>query len=225
MNAIGLKDSLPLRVGAREGRQVDHGLRPAATRCPVLLVGDQPVVLAGLQAVLRQDRSLDVAALLEGGASVLQGAPAAGRVVVFATDSWTGACAEALAVLRGRHPGVRVVLLVGDADPRRIRPFLAGGGHAALPLSSDVATILETIRAARGDGAPVEEGPGLSGREGLVLRRKVNGATNKAIAADLGLSVKTVETYYTRAREKLGLRSRAQVLHYAMEQGWITAVG
>jgi DNA-binding NarL/FixJ family response regulator len=209
-------------VQRESGRAMDHGLRPAPPRCQVLLVGDQPVVLAGLRAVLRLDRTMDVAGLVEGGASALQGAPAAGRVVVFATAAWTASCAEALAVLRGRHPGVRVVLLVGDAEPRRVRPFLSGGGHAVLKLSSDVATILETVRAAHAEGVPGDAGRGLSGREGLVLRRKVNGATNKAIAADLGLSVKTVETYYTRAMEKLGLQSRAQVLHYGLEQGWIS---
>ena len=64
---------------------------------------------------------------------------------------------------------------------------------------------------------------GLSGREALVLRRKVHGHTNKAIAAELGLSVKTVETYYTRAKEKLGLQNRSQVLHYALDHGWIAA--
>jgi DNA-binding NarL/FixJ family response regulator len=103
-----------------------------------------------------------------------------------------------------------------------VRHFLAGGGHAALPLSADIATVLATIRAALPDAAPVEEERGgLSGREALVLRRKVHGHTNKAIAADLGLSVKTVETYYARAMEKLGLQNRAQVLHYAVDQGWI----
>lgn len=196
--------SVALRVGAREGRQLEYSLRPPVPRYPVLLVGDQPVVLAGLQAVLRQDPLLDVAGLVEGGAAALQVVPATGRVVVFATGTWTDAGTAALAVLRARHPGARVVLLLGNADPRSERLFLARGGHAVLPLSSDVVTILETIRAARADAPQGEEARGLSGREGLVLRRKVIGTTNKAIAADLGLSVKTVETYYTRAREKLG---------------------
>jgi DNA-binding NarL/FixJ family response regulator len=50
------------------------------------------------------------------------------------------------------------------------------------------------------------------------------GYTNKEIASQLGLSVKRVETYKARSMEKLGLRSRVDIVRTATERGWLTAV-
>jgi two-component system response regulator NreC len=59
----------------------------------------------------------------------------------------------------------------------------------------------------------------LSEREREVLRRVARGHTNAEIAERLALSVKTVETYRARGMEKLGLRTRAQLVQAAMEKG------
>ena len=63
----------------------------------------------------------------------------------------------------------------------------------------------------------------LSERERAVLRLVALGHTNQDIAAQLSLSVKTVETYRARGMEKLGLRSRAGLVRYAIQEGWMTA--
>jgi DNA-binding NarL/FixJ family response regulator len=51
--------------------------------------------------------------------------------------------------------------------------------------------------------------------------RIARGFSNKEIAAELALSVKTVETYKARVAEKLGLRSRVDIVRYAARQGWL----
>jgi DNA-binding NarL/FixJ family response regulator len=51
------------------------------------------------------------------------------------------------------------------------------------------------------------------------------GFSNKEIAAALDLSVKTVETYKARAAEKLGLRTRVDIVRYAAQQGWLDPAG
>jgi DNA-binding NarL/FixJ family response regulator len=61
----------------------------------------------------------------------------------------------------------------------------------------------------------------LSDREREVLVRIARGFSNKEIAAELSLSVKTVETYKARVAEKLGLRSRVDIVRYAAQQGWL----
>lgn len=68
---------------------------------------------------------------------------------------------------------------------------------------------------------PVTRRLPLSAREFEVVRLVAQGHTNQAIAHRLGVNVKTVETYRGRATDKLGLRSRADVVSYALAQGWL----
>ena len=59
----------------------------------------------------------------------------------------------------------------------------------------------------------------LSAREREVFERLAHGETQRQIAETLGLSVKTVETYRARIGEKLGLRTRADLVRFALEAG------
>jgi len=59
----------------------------------------------------------------------------------------------------------------------------------------------------------------LSPREREVLEGVARGETQRAIAERLGLSVKTVETYSARIREKLELKSRADMVRFALDAG------
>ena len=59
----------------------------------------------------------------------------------------------------------------------------------------------------------------LSDREYQVLRMLGSGHTVSDIARDLGLSVKTVSTYRMRVLEKLGMRTNAELMRYAIENG------
>lgn len=59
----------------------------------------------------------------------------------------------------------------------------------------------------------------LSPREHEVFERLARGQTQREAAEDLGLSVKTVETYRARIADKLGLRTRAELVAFALESG------
>ncbi|MEJ2599886.1 MAG: response regulator transcription factor [Anaerolineales bacterium] len=61
----------------------------------------------------------------------------------------------------------------------------------------------------------------LSEREREVLLWVARGYTNQEISNQLALSVKTVETYRSRATSKLGLKSRAALVRYAQQRGWL----
>jgi DNA-binding CsgD family transcriptional regulator len=56
---------------------------------------------------------------------------------------------------------------------------------------------------------------------GTAVARPAAGQTTKAIAAGLDVSAKTVETYRARAMQKLGLQTRADLVRYAVQQGWL----
>ena len=61
----------------------------------------------------------------------------------------------------------------------------------------------------------------LSDREREVLQWVARGYTNQEVADKLALSVKTVETYRSRGTSKLGLKSRAALVRYAQQKGWL----
>jgi DNA-binding NarL/FixJ family response regulator len=71
---------------------------------------------------------------------------------------------------------------------------------------------------ARGE---VEVRAELSEREAEVLQLIAQGHSAKEIAAKLSVSARTVETYKTRAMQKLELKSRADIVRYALERGWL----
>jgi DNA-binding NarL/FixJ family response regulator len=61
----------------------------------------------------------------------------------------------------------------------------------------------------------------LSEREGEVIRLIAKGHTSKEMAQTLGLSPRTLETYKARAMSKLDLRTRADLIRYALRCGWL----
>ena len=100
---------------------------------------------------------------------------------------------------------------------RAVRSVAAGSTYVDPLLTGTlVAGYLDAERAA---GQPEQDT--LSDREREVLLRIARGFSNKEIAAELGLSVKTVETYKARMAEKLGLRTRVDIVRYAAQRGWL----
>jgi DNA-binding NarL/FixJ family response regulator len=123
-------------------------------------------------------------------------------------------------------------------DPAYLRTVLAAGASGYVVKTSADAELLTAIRAvARGrmfvdpeladeEVAPPSANAGaasLSQREREVLEQLAKGYTNQEIADRIYLSVKTVETYRARIADKLGLRSRADIIRYAMETGILSA--
>jgi DNA-binding CsgD family transcriptional regulator len=54
-----------------------------------------------------------------------------------------------------------------------------------------------------------------------VLKLTASGHSNKSVAAELGIGVKSAETYKARAMEKLGFRTRVEVVRFALGKGWL----
>ncbi|MBX9582612.1 MAG: response regulator transcription factor [Gemmataceae bacterium] len=87
----------------------------------------------------------------------------------------------------------------------------------------DPAFLGHVVDGLSGEHAPVGDGPAarLSEREAEVLKPIAQGFSNKQIAARLRISAKTVEAHKVRAMEKLGLRTRVDLVQYAHRHGWL----
>jgi len=87
-----------------------------------------------------------------------------------------------------------------------------GGGHF-LDETAAESLALRVARGSRGD-SPLEI---LSNREIQVLRRIAMGQTNRQVAEDYHISVKTVDTYRSRLLRKLNLRNNAELTRFAIQ--------
>jgi DNA-binding NarL/FixJ family response regulator len=100
---------------------------------------------------------------------------------------------------------------------KAIRTVATGGRYMDPSVITDLVGNLLAPRAVSNETSPAV----LSEREEEVLRLIAQGHANKEIAAKLGISIKTVETYKSRSMLKLGLRGRADIVRYAIGQDWM----
>ena len=146
----------------------------------------------------------------------------------------------------GECPGTKVLVLTVHEDAAYVQPMLKAGAKGYLLKRSAAEDLLRAVHAvasggvyldpsvaghALGDASPAARGadsdaPGeaLSPRETETLRLIAQGFSNKEIARRIDVSVKSVETYKARAAEKLGLRTRAEIIRYAASHGWLDAL-
>ena len=101
---------------------------------------------------------------------------------------------------------------------RAIRAVAKGGVYLDPAVAGKVMDVTPP-RAARTDSQEIVD---LSEREVEVLRLTASGHSNKAMAGELRIGLKTVETYKARAMEKLGFQTRVELVRYAVSKGWLS---
>jgi len=148
---------------------------------------------------------------------------------------------EAIQRIKASRPEARVLVLTMHDDEGYLRAALQAGSVGYVLKRAADTELLSAIRAVHQGGtylhpahakallegmlrrgANVSEPDSyqrLSPREQEVLKLLARGYTNQQVADQLYLSVKTVETYKARLMEKLGLRSRADIVRYALQRG------
>jgi len=209
----------------------------------VLMADDHPIVLAGMKALVAEDPTLEVIGEARDGRTALQLArelhPKT-AVLDIGMPLLNGL--EVAHALRTEAPQTRVVILTVHEDRAYLRQSLEAGIAAYVLKRSAAEELVRAIHAAAKGGlyldpaiagkavsvtargaptVPSGAPPDLSERETEVLRLVGAGHSSKEIATSLLISVKTVETYKARAMEKLGFRSRVDVVRYAASRGWL----
>lgn len=201
----------------------------------ILLVDDHPVVRHGIRTIL-MERMHDAEVGEAGSAADAMTQMGNGAWDLVMTDiSLPGESGlDLIKHLKDRHPSVpTLVVSVHPAEQFARRAIRAG---AAGYLTKDsapeefVAAIEQVQRGRRypgRDGAEGKPAPKartgnaphewLSDREYQVLRLIGSGRTVSEISRQLNLSVKTISTYRARTLEKLGMRTNAELMRYAIE--------
>ena len=213
------------------------------TKLRVFLVDDHVVVREGLKALVNAQPGMEVIGEAGDGQSACEQISRKMPDVVVLDVSMPGMSgAEAAERLTQQCPQVKVLALTVHEDKGYLRQLLEAGAAgyilkraAAEELIRAIRTVARGgvyldptlaskvvggfVRKPNGKGLPTEGE--LSDREAEVVRLVAAGHTNKEIAAQLDVSVKTVETYKARSQEKLGLYSRAELVRYALTRGWL----
>ena len=120
---------------------------------------------------------------------------------------------HALRLLKAGAAGYLTKFSASEELIGAIRKVASGGRYISLDLAEQIALFLNDT-----DRPPHEI---LSDREFRVMLLLAAGESVSEIAADLSLSVKTVSTYRARILEKLGLKSTAEIIRYAITRGLV----
>jgi two-component system response regulator NreC len=231
----------PFALGAGESARRMDELR-------VFLADDHAVVRDGLKTLINAQPDLSVVGEAEDGATAVERIRALQPdVVVMDVSMPHGNGAETTAKVISQFPHMKVLALSMHEDRSYLRSLLEAGASGYILKRSAADELIRAIRAVAAgrtyldpslsatmvDGfvrgkQPLRgevEGATLSEREAEVLRLIAQGYTNKEIGTQLFISVKTVETYKARSMEKLSLDSRADIVRYALIQGWLHSSG
>ena len=210
----------------------------------VALADDHPIVLAGLRNLIETGSGLELVGESATGQSALKlvrdRLPDVAVIDISMPEINGIALARRLA---DDCPGVRVIILTLYEERSFLKQALAAGVKGYVLKRSAAENLVSAIRAVKSGAVYIDpsfgedvqdsvavqpsrtagtgDALGLTERETSVLRYSALGLTTKEIAARLDVGSKTVETYKSRASEKLGLKTRAEIVRFAAAQGWL----
>lgn len=201
----------------------------------ILLVDDHPVARHGIKSLLVERMKDAVIGEAADGMTALRAIESDPWDLVIADISMPGMSGlELIKEIRNVKPTLPTLVLSMHPPSQFARRALSAGAMGYVTKDSGLDEFITAIEhATRGrryitadtadlllrqsekwEALPHES---LSDREYQVLRLLGSGQTISDIGRELGLSVKTVSTYRARVLEKLGMRSNAEMMRYAIE--------
>jgi DNA-binding NarL/FixJ family response regulator len=210
----------------------------------IVLADDHPIVLDGLRNLIRAEPDLQLVGEAASGLSALKIIREQRPDVAVLDISMPELNGILLSRrLAGEMPGLRLLVLTLHEDRAYLNQALEAGVRGYVLKRSAVENLVQAIRAVMVGGLYIDPAivgrvfeskqvskrlaarkgvaPALTDREADVLKMAALGFTNKEIASRLDVGVKSIETYKARGLEKLGLKTRAELVRYASGQGWL----
>jgi two-component system response regulator NreC len=203
----------------------------------IVIADDHAVMRSGLRMLLEAEDDLEVLAEagdVEETIRKLKGFKP--DILLLDLHMPGGPSLKAMPEMHEASPGTGVVVLTMQNSPAFVREALRSGALGYVTKEAADTEVVEAVRLAAagqsylqpGLGArlatePEDEGQpdGLSDREAEVLGLIALGHTNAEIAAQLYLSVRTVESHRSHVQQKLRLTTRSQLVHYALQHGLV----
>lgn len=206
----------------------------------IFLIDDHAVLRSGLRLLLQTQAGLEVVGDAADGAQGLAGIRRFKPDLVILDLSMPGLGGlEMLKQAMAEQPWLKVLILTMHDDSEFVRTALTAGAAGYVLKRAADTELLTAIRTVSQGGTYVypslaarlflesgvresrDQTGKLSQREVEVLQHIALGYTQQEIADRLTLSIKTVETHKARISEKLGLRTRAELVRYAIHNGLV----
>jgi two-component system, NarL family, response regulator NreC len=220
-------------------------IKAKTAKIRVLIADDHAILRAGLRMLIDSQNDMKVVGEAQNGNEAIRSVRELSPDVVIldVTMPERGGLHAIHDILKGQN-GVHVLLLTMHEEPAFLRTALAAGASGYILKKSVDADLLSAIRAvSKGrlhidselattllEHAIPERFKGeekktqvLSERELQVLKLVAEGFSSREISDQIFIGIKTVETYRGRLAEKLGLKSRADMVRYALEIGLLSS--
>jgi two-component system response regulator NreC len=208
----------------------------------IVLADDHPFVREGLRLLIEAQKDMTVVGEASTGEAAWQSAQLLlPDVLIMDLSMPILGGAEATERIMRDCPQVRVLALTVHEEQIYLDRLIGAGASGFMLKRTASADLLNAIRLvasgetyinltyasrickefSQDEQANPDSPSVLSRREHEVLYRIGQGFSNREIAAELKISIKTVETHKARATEKLGLYSRVEIMRYAVRHGWL----
>lgn len=211
----------------------------------ILIVDDHAVLRSGLRLLINGQPDMEVVAEAGEAASAIKAGQDHRPDIVLMDLAMNGHMhIDTIGKLRKCCPSGRILILTMHTESGYVQGAMAAGAFGYVVKNSadtELLTAIRTVAQGRifvdwtvrnmrlqdlpgaskkklGDDAPGMLGQ-LSPREREIFSLVAQGFTNQEIAERIGISIKSVETYRARVMDKLGLRSRADLVQFALTCG------
>lgn len=213
------------------------------TKLRIMIAEDHATVREGIKMLINAQPDMEVIGEASDGLTAVSHAQALVPDIILMDVSMPGATGfQATERLDQSCPQVKVVALTRHRDKAYLQQLVRAGVEGYVLKQSPAEELLRAIRAVaegrqfldpamtgtvlagyagESSTSKASRQPWISKREEEVLKLIAWGYSNKEIAAQLDISVKTVEAHRANAMRKLDLHSRINIVRFALLQGWL----
>ncbi len=213
----------------------------------VMLVDDHRLLRDGIASMLGQTEDIEIVGSVSSGEEAIQEFPSMNPDVVLMDIMMSGMTGiEATRWIKEQNSAIKIILISSEVKKEFVTAGIQSGIDGYLPKDAEKETLIEAIRTVAKGGRFFNEAitslvfedfykkqkfipPGkitsphdLTHREVEVLALVASGKSNKQVAEELFISVKTVETHKSHILEKLGLKNTAELVRYAIKNNLIS---
>ena len=198
----------------------------------IIIADDHPLVTEGIKGILESFDTIEVIATVSDGQELVDSFETLNADVILLDLNMPRLNGlGATEIMLERNPDIKILILSMHDSREYINTAMRYGAKGYLLKDIPIDKIVDAIEKVHAGGTYLCTGseqqliPKVSGREPLTAREQTillelaSGKSNKQVAFDLDISVRTVETHRKNIKRKLGIPTTAGLTRYAMEHG------